>query len=155
LKAQAFAALKPEAPLGDWLSFMQSSAPPERVQAIMQVVEKRPQELANLIGSADSATREQALAVVPGMQNITPEIRDAVLAEERKVVEGVQRFNEMKSDAPDFWDVQVQLRTRFSYWKQAWWTVQQKLGLDGRPPVKEIYDLALIRSKESTMDEIV
>ena len=61
----------------------------------------------------------------------------------------------MKSEDPQFLDIQVQLRTRFNYWHQAWWTVHQLTGVDGRPPVQELFGLALVRSKDSTMDEIV
>jgi hypothetical protein len=141
--------------LGDWLPFMKYGSPEERIQAVMKVVEERPTELAKLIRSTDSTTRESALSAVVQLRKVTPEIREAVLAEGREIAEGVRAFNLMKADEPRFYDVQIQLRTRFSYWKQAWWQVQQLMGLDGIPPVQEIHDLALTRSKDTTMDEIV
>ena len=66
----------------------------------------------------------------------------------------IRQFNTMKDDAPDFWDVQIQLRGRFNTWKQAWWLMHKRVGLDGRPPVQEIHDLALIRARGTSMDEI-
>jgi hypothetical protein len=155
VEAEKFAALRSDAPLGDWLPFMRHGSPEERIQAVMKVVEERPAELANLISSTNSDTRESALSAVIQLTKVTPEIRDAVLAEGRDISEGVRAFNRMKSDEPGFYDVQIQLRTRFSYWKQAWWRVQQLMALDGVPPVQEIHDLALARSKETSMDEIV
>jgi hypothetical protein len=155
VKAEKFAALKPDAPLEDWLPFMQQESSVERIRAVMKVVEERPAELANLVRSTNSAIRESALSAVIELTRVTPEIRDAVLAEGRDIAEGVRAFNQMKADDPRFYDVQIQLRTRFSYWKQAWWQVWQLMGLDGGPPVQEIHDLALARSKDTTMDEIV
>ncbi len=154
VEAERFAALKPEAPLEMWLPFMTSDAPEERTKTIISHVEERQTELAGLIGSTNSAVREMALSAVPKLSKINPEVKDAVLAEGREIAEGVRKFNEMKSDDPKFWDVQIQLRSRFNYWKHAWWIVHKAFGLDGRPPVKEIYDLAVIRARETSMDEI-
>ncbi len=155
VEAEKFAALKPDAPLEGWLSFMNYDSPEERMQAVMQVVEARPAELVRLIRSTNSTPRESALSAVPKLSTITPEICEAVLAEGREIATGVRRFNEMKSDDPRFYDVQIELRSRFNYWKQAWWTTHQRLGLDGRPPVQEIFDLAQVRAQGTSMDEIV
>jgi hypothetical protein len=155
VEAQQFAALKPEAPLSEWLAFMRPDAPEQRSQSIMKVVETRPAELAELIRSTNAATREAALSAATQLKQITPEIRDAVSAEGREIAEGLRRFNTMKSDDPNLWSAQLELRSRFAYWKRAWWTVHRALGLDGRPPVQEIHDLAMVRSKDTTMDEIV
>ena len=155
VESEQFAALKPDAPLEEWLPFMRNDPPDERVQAVMNVIEARPTELAHLIRSTNSTTRELALSAVPNMRTIPPETLEAILAEGRDIAAGVRNFNDMKAEAPDFHEVQIQLRSRFNYWKRAWWTAHQRLGLDGRPPVQEIHDLALVRAKESSMDEIV
>jgi hypothetical protein len=42
----------------------------------------------------------------------------------------------------------------FNNWKQAWWTIHQRLGVAGRPPVREIHDLAAIRARGTAMAEI-
>jgi hypothetical protein len=133
---------------------MRHRSPEERINAVMKVVENRQTELARLIRSTNSKTREYALSAVLRLLKITPEISEAVLAEGRDIAEGVLRFNEMRSDDPRFHDEQVQLPSRFSYWKQAWWIVHQQMGGDGRPPVQQIYDLARVRSKDTAMDEI-
>ena len=137
------------------MSFIRYDSTEERQQAVMKVVQERQAELAMLIGSTNSMTREPALRAVLQLTTIAPEIRDAVLAEGRDIAVGIRHFNEMKKDAPRFYDVQVELRARFGFWKQAWWTVQRELGLDGRPPVQELYNLALVRAKDTSMDEIV
>ncbi len=155
VEAEQFATLKPDAPLEKWLSFMNYDSPEERVQAVMKVVEARPAELARLIRATNSTARESALSAVPKLVTITPEISESVIAEGREIAAGVRQFNGMKADEPHFYEVQLELSSRFNFWKLAWWTTHQRLGLDGRPPVQEIYDLALVRAQDTSMDEIV
>jgi hypothetical protein len=155
VEAEKFAALKPDSPLQDWLIFLTYGAPEDRVKAVMKIVEERPQELASAIGSSEDNVRELALNAVASLTRVTPEVSGAVLAEGRSIAEGIRGFNTMKADDPNFYNVQLNLRTRFSYWHRAWWTVHQKTGVDGRPPVQEILDLALVRAKEPSMDEII
>jgi hypothetical protein len=155
VEAQEFAALKADAPLEEWLKFMKAFAPLERSRALMQQVAGHQAELARLIGSTNSAVRESALSAVMQLTNVAPEVSEAVLAEGCAVAEGIRQFNDMDAGAPDFYDVQIQLRSRFSYWHQAWWTVHRLTGVDGRPPVQTILDLALVRANATTMDEIV
>lgn len=154
LAAKKFAALKPEAPLAQWLEFVDDSVP-ERAAAVMAIVSTRQSELAQLISNPDAALREKALSAVPSLRAPTAEITDATLAEGREIAAGIRRFNEMKAEDPQFYNVQVELRTRFNYWKQAWWTIHQIQNLDGRPPVQEIFDLAQVRAQGTSMDEIV
>ncbi len=68
--------------------------------------------------------------------------------------DGIRRFNALPANDPESHDVPLDLRTRFNYWKPAWWTIHQRLGVDGRPPVQVIYDLATVRAQGTTMDEI-
>jgi hypothetical protein len=152
---QKFAALKPDAPLEQWLAFLEYDAPEGRQQAVLKVAESRPAELAKLIRSADSREREPALTAAEKLTQVTPEITAAVLAEGRDIAAGIRRFNEMKENEPRFLDVQIELRGRFSYWKRAWWNVHRRIGADGRPPLQEIHDLALVRSKGTSIDEIL
>jgi hypothetical protein len=121
----------------------------------MNVVEQRPGELTELLRSTNATTREAAFTAVRQLKGFTPEIRDAVIAEGQEITEGLRRFNTMKSDDPKLWSTQMELRSRFADWKRAWWIVHKAFGLDGKPPVQEIHDLAMARAKATTMDEIV
>lgn len=154
LTAKKFAALKPEAPLVQWLDFVDDSVP-ERATAAMAIVSARQTELAQLVSNPDAAVREKTLSAIPSLRAPTAEITEATLAEGREIASGIRRFNEMRVEDPQFYNVQVELRTRFNYWKQAWWTIHQIQNLDGRPPVQEIFDLAQIRAQGTSMDEIV
>ena len=155
VEAARFAALMPDAPLPDWLTFLTAEAPAERVIAVMRIVEQRPTDLANAIRSPDPRLRELALTAVTHLTNVAPPVSDAVLADGRDIAEGIRRFNTMPSDAPDFYTVQVELRSRFADWHHAWWAVHQRTGADGAPPVQAILDLASVRAGETSMDEIV
>jgi hypothetical protein len=155
IEAERFAALKPDAPLQEWLGFLTYEAPAERAKAVTKVVEERPTELAAAIRSPESRVRELALSAVTHLTNVAPEVSEAVLAEGREIADGIRRFNGMKEDDASSHNVQMDLRSRFSDWHHAWWTVHQKTGVDGRPPVQEILNLALVRAKEPSMDEIV
>jgi hypothetical protein len=122
---------------------------------VTKIIEQRPAELAQLIASSDSNLREAALGAVTRLSRITPEISGAVLTEGREIEAELRFFNDMKSDDPKFYEVQMDLRTRFSYWHRAWWTVHQLTGVNGRPPVQGILDLAQVRSKETSLSDIV
>ena len=154
-EAAAFSALAPDAPLLDWLSHLPYEAPPERVQAVMQVVEERQAELAQLIGAETQASREAALDAVPRLSAISAEVAAAVQAEGGAIAAAIEVFNGMSSEVPDFYDVQVALRSRFNHWKLAWWSTFHQLDLDGRPPLQTIHELAQRRAQDTSMDEIV
>lgn len=154
LIAKKFAALSATASLTEWLEFVDDIVP-ERATAATAVFSARQAELAKLISSPEANVREKALAAVPSLRAPSPEITEATLAEGREIAAGIRRFNEMKAEDPRFYEVQIELRSRFNYWKQAWWTIHQIQNLDGRPPVQEIFDLATVREKDTSMDEIV
>ena len=151
----ALAALEPDASLEKWLDFLAYGAPEDRTKAIMQVVEARPGELAEAIRSPDEELRNHALWAVTILSKVDPAVSEAVQAEGRIVAESLRRFNEMSATDTQFLNIQVPLRSRFNTWRHAWWTVHQLTGIDGRPPVQEMHDLALVRAKETTLDEIV
>jgi len=155
VEAEQFAALKSDAPLLEWLNFLEYETPADRVQAIMQVVDARAGELLPMIQSADAQTRERALTAVPKLAVITPELGEILRAEGKAIVAALARFNQMPTDDPRFYDLQMELNSRFTAWKYAWWTAHRRLGWDGRPPVQEIHDLALVRAQGTRMDEIV
>lgn len=154
VRAAEFAALKPDAPLEAWLPFLFDSPTEEQKQAVQKRIEEHPAELAALIRSTNGPMRQYALQAADYLPKPVSEVTEAVLAEGRDIADGIRKFNAMSADAPAFHEVLLDLRTRFNYWKHAWWTIQQRLGIDGRPPVQEIYDLATVRARGTAMDEI-
>ncbi len=122
--------------------------------AVAEVVAGRQGDLATLIGSSDEAVREKALLATQYLGSPTPEVSEAVLAEGRAIAEGIRESNSMKNTDPEFYQKLNDLRSRFNSWKQSWWVIHQRLGLDGRPPVQEIHELARIRERGTAMDDI-
>jgi hypothetical protein len=155
VEAEKFAALKPDGPIEEWLRFLREDMPAERAQALMKVVEEHPADLARAIRSTDQTTAERALSAVTKLSRVSPDVGEAVRDVGRNIADGIRRFNDMKADEADDYSFASDLRSRFSYWHRAWWTVHQKIGLDGRPLLREILDLALVRAKDPCMDEIV
>lgn len=154
VKAREFAALKPDAPLEQWLPFLFESPNAERTAVVIQRINERQGELAKLIGSPDERMREHALSSTKYAERPAPEVTEAVLAEGRAIAAGIRTFNELKADDPKFHALPGELRMRFNHWKQAWWSLSRRLDLDTRPPVQEIHDLATVRARDTGMDEI-
>ena len=154
VRAQEFAALKPDAPLEEWLPFLFEEPNAERTRVVIEHINSQQADLAKLLRSADKQMREHAFSAVDYVEKPAPEVVEVVLAEGRDIAEGIRRFNALPENNPKFHDVLLDLRTRFNVWKQAWWTIHQRLGVDGRPPVQAIYDLATVRARGTAMDEI-
>jgi hypothetical protein len=155
VEAEKFAALKPDAPLEEWLLFLREDAPGERVQAVMKTVGQRPAELATLIRSRDFAVRDAALRAVVALPELTPAVAEAVLAGGREIAEGIRRFNAMKSDEPGLADTARELCNRFNGWKSVCWAVHQRFGLNVRPALQEIHDLAFDHAPDTAIGDIV
>ena len=154
IAAREFAALSAATPLAAWLRFVRYDQPEERIAAAMAAIGERQDELAQAV-RAGGPVREDALLAVVRLTRVAPEVAEVVLAEGRELAAAIRTFNAMSAEDPGFYDVQVELRSRFNYWHRAWWTVHQRTGADGRPPVQEVLDLALVRAADTSMDEIV
>ncbi len=154
VEAAEFAALDPDGPLDAWLRFLQPSGPADRLQAIMEVVEGRQPDLADAIRSNVDTTREAALYAVTMLTLVTPDVSKAVLDEQREILGELRRFNLLTEQDEGYYELGNELRTRFNDWHRAWWTVHQLTGVDGRPPVQEVLDLARVHPGDGFMQEI-
>lgn len=151
----AFTTLDPESPLVDWLEYVDYEEVPERVSKAMSVIRNRQAELAQLVGSDDNDLCKKALAAVARLDSIKPEVIKAVLAYGQRIESDIRHFNTMEKGDPDFYDFQVRLRSRHINWHYAWWTIYKRTDVDARTPVQSIHDLAKVRARETSMDEIV
>ncbi len=155
LLVDAFPALDPESPLIEWLEYVNYDQLPERINTAMSVIESRQEELAQLIRSDDIDVRKSAMEAVIRLSHIAPVVTEVVLADGKEIETNIRRFNTMTPTDPEFYNFQIELRSRFSYWHRAWWNIHQRTDVDARPPVQKILDLAEIRARETSMDEIV
>lgn len=154
VRAQEFAALKPDATLEQLLPFLFEGPTPESIRVVVKGIEERQAELAKLMRSTNATMREYAMRAAEYAPKPTPELVEAVLAEGRDIAAIIRTFNALPATDPKYHEVPFDLRSRFNDWKQAWWTISRRLGVDGRPPVQEIYDIATVRARGTAMDEI-
>jgi hypothetical protein len=152
-RAQEFAALKPDASLDQLLPFLFKGPTPESTAVVTKAIAERQTELAALIRSPNETTREFAMRAVTYAPQPPPELVEAVLAEGRAIAAVISQFNARSPADPNHNDA-PELRSRFSDWRDAWWTIQQQLGVDGRPPVQQIHDLATVRAPGTAMSDI-
>ena len=153
-EADRFAALAPDAPLEDWLSFVGPAGPMERYNAIEAVVAQRQEELAAIILSTDVPLREKALLMTQTLRSPSPAIADAVVAEGRAIADEIRKSNALRDDDPALASTLVDLNGRFNSWQRAYFCVCQRLGQDGIPLYREIHELASVRAPGTAMDEI-
>lgn len=153
--AAKFAALPADAPLAEWLRFLFESPNAERTRIVTEHLNTRQIELCELFRDEQEEMRERAFEAVAYVAQPAPELKDALLAAGHDIAEAIRRFNALPPTDPGYPTAPVELRSRFNYWKRAWWTVSQRLDLDARPPVQEIHDLATVRATGTGMDEIV
>ncbi|MEO8068283.1 MAG: hypothetical protein ABI599_11375 [Flavobacteriales bacterium] len=154
VRAEQFAALKADPSLAELLPFLFEEPNDERSAIVIKAINERQVELAELIRSTEATTREYALRAAEYPEQPAPEVVEAVLAEGHAIAVGIRAFNTLTRDDASFYQVRQDLNTRFNYWKQAWWTIHQRIGVDGRPPVKEIHDLTVDRVTGNALDEI-
>jgi len=155
LEAARFAALSPGAPIEDWLVFVRSDGSMERNNAVMLVVGERQSELVPLLTSFDPEVRERAQLAAQFLAEPIAEIGQALLAEGHEIAEEIRRVAAMESADPSAGQALNELRRRFLSWKQAWWVLHPRLGLEGRPPLQQIHDLASEASPNPVILEIV
>jgi hypothetical protein len=154
MRAQEFSALEPDASLEHLLPFLFEGPTPERTAVVVKAVAERQPELATLVLSRNEAVREYALRAVTYATQPAPELVEAVLAEGRAIADCVRRFNELPETDPNYNTPLRDLSSRFNDWKHAWWTISQRIGVDGRPPLQEIRRLAAVRTRDPVMHEI-
>ncbi|MCP4143362.1 MAG: hypothetical protein GY755_24255 [Chloroflexi bacterium] len=54
------------------------------------------------------------------LSHIIPVVTAAVEADGEEIEADIRRFNTMEPDDPEFYNFQMALRSRFSYWHRAW-----------------------------------
>ena len=146
----------PDASIMDWLEYASScNQSDERFIKAINVIETRQNDLAKAILSRDKLKRESALAITAKLIHIKPVTSKSVLTEGSNIEELIRRFNKMTQEDPENFTLTAEILSRFSHWNKAWWNIHRRTKIDGRQPVKNILDLARIRAKKTSMDEVV
>jgi hypothetical protein len=150
-----FAALTPDAPLDKWLSYLKDGVAFDREQAVMKVVEERPGDLAKLMRAPNFYDSDPAMYAVTKLKVIDPEILQTMRDIATEIEEQIRKFNAMKPDQSEYYELSNDIRYRFKGWSQAWWNVHRVSGLDGRPPLEEIIKLASVQKDSGQLQEVV
>jgi hypothetical protein len=150
-----FAALTPDSPLDKWLSYLKSDMAADRERAIMGVVEARPGDLAKLLRAPNFVDSDPAMYAVTKLKVVDPEILQTMRDIATEIEEQIRKFNAMKPDQSEYYELSNDIRYRFKAWSQAWWNVHRVSGVDGRPPLEEIIKLASTQRDSGQMQEVV
>lgn len=153
-RAQEFSSIPTDAPLAEWLPYLFESPNAERTKVVVEHINAQQLELAALIRGSDDTLREYALRSVMYVEQPATELVEAVLGEGRAIADAIRRFYALPETDADSSGIPMNLSFRFNTWKHAWWTLHKQLGIDGRPPVQEIHNLALVRAKDAGIGEI-
>jgi hypothetical protein len=153
VRAQKFAALKADATLADLLEFESYEAPAEWKQKITDYAVAHPKELAAAI--RDPKQEGVALAVVGRVPVIAPEVIAAMNSTVDDLAAEIEKFYQMDETDSRYYDVALQIRTRFEQWRHAWWHVHGVAHLDGRPPLERLMALARSKPQGKQVDDIL
>jgi hypothetical protein len=145
--------LKADATLADLLEFESYEAPADWKQKITDYAVAHPKELAAAI--RDPKQEGVALAVVERVPVIAPEVIAAMNSTVDDLAAEIEKFYQMDETDSRYYDVALQIRTRFEQWRHAWWHVHGVAHLDGRPPLERLMALARSKPQGKHIDDIL
>jgi hypothetical protein len=151
-----FAALTSDSPLEEWLKWFDGFArDAQRYQAIMKQVEARPADLSRLLLSPNDETYGHAIDVAYSLKVVDPVVLQGMRDVASDLEDQIRKLNKMSREQPGYDDVGNHIRSRFNRWCTAWEMVQDRSGVDGRPPVEEILKLASVQKENVYMQGVV
>ncbi len=154
IREREFAGLDSNSPLEQWLPYLFETPRDEWTPLVLQQIEERQKDLARIIRSTNAKSREYALRATIYPTKPAPEVIEAVLAEGREIASEIPKLSQLSTADPLFDPQSQDFNMRFRNWKEAWWGLSQRLGLDTQPPVQEIHELAKKYAGTTAIDEI-
>lgn len=157
-KTAAFAALTPADPAEAWLRFADPGEPLDRRTEAAAALARRTEagaELSALILSPDLETSDRALRAVALMDPPPAGLGPAILEVGRQIAEQIRTVNSTPVDADPSYELAAAASVRFAGWSEAARTVHGLDGLDLRPLMQELRDLAGVRDESVTMQDVV
>jgi hypothetical protein len=151
-----FDALTPDSPLGQWLSFrVPFGRDSDRNKAIMKVVEARPADLSTLLLSPKPEEYVGAMNAVSELPVVDPLVIQALRDVAGDMEAQIRKFKAMSPQQPGYDDVGKEIGQRFNSWGHPWEYVHRVSGVDGRPPVEEILQLATAGKPSPQMQGVI
>jgi hypothetical protein len=150
-----FNALTSDSPLEEWLKFFDGFARvPERYQAIMKQVEARPADLAKVLKSSNDEDHGKAMDATAQLKVVDPIVLQAMRDVAADIAEQIRKFNAMSPQQEGYDALGGHIQSRFNRWCAPWEMVQDRSGVDGRPPVEEILKLASVQKGNTYMQGV-
>ncbi len=156
-RGAAFAALRADAPLSEWLFFTHPEHPLGRRQAAAEAIARRPQATAELgaeMRSPDRAAADLALRAVALMDPPPPGLGDAVAAVGREIAADLREVNATPVDADPSYELAAAASLRFAGWNEAARALHGRDGVDLLPVMRELCELAAVRAESVTMSDV-
>ena len=154
----AFASVAPDAPLLDWMKHTEYGAPEARKKAALVAIAARPQlrvELTELMQSPDAELAGRALRLIEDLPQPQPDLIAPVAETGRAIAGLIRHFNATSVQQDPSYLGAADVSTRFNAWMVAVRKLREKSGGDFTPELREILELARVRSDSDAMRQDV
>ena len=150
----AMRALRPDAPLAQWLVFMRYGVPQQRIDAAVAAIRARPNFVAEMshemLAGEHEASRE-ALRALEHMQPPPTELAEAVAAVGREIAQALRDLDPPPALPDRPYSYGSDISTRFAAWMVATRALQGKGDADFAPELKEILQLSRQHQQSYTL----
>jgi hypothetical protein len=154
----AFAALTPESPATEWLRFTRYGVDEERRAAAANALAKRPNvvaEMTPVILGDDHDLTDVALRAISLMKPPPPGFGPVISELGRRIVEEIKVVNATTAEEDPSYQKAADASVRFVGWSEAARTIHGRDGVDLRAEMKEILELAKVRTESIVMRDVV
>lgn len=154
----AFEALDESSPFDAWLAFTHPSKPQARREAAALALSRRPDyvaELSRRIRSQDGEQADLALRSVALLPVPPAGLAPAVEEVGRQIAQQIREVNATPAEADPSYELAGRVSWRFAGWHEAARTLHGRPGVDLRPVLKQILELARVRRESLAMQDVV
>jgi hypothetical protein len=154
----AYAALKPDSPIGDWLRFTRYGQEEERREAAAAAIARRANvvaELSPLILSENRETSDLALRAISLMRPPPEGLAPAVSEVGHRLADEIRVVNATTPEEDPSYLKAADASVRFAGWSEAARVLHGRPGVDLRPEMITILELARVRSESLVMKDVV
>lgn len=141
-----FEALPENAPVSQWVRFLDDRMPNSVIGEAKAVIERRQPEVAELIRSTDRVARSQGLEAAGYLERPSAAVQAALLDEGRLVAAEIRGFK--NGDA-------TEVRSRYQDWRLAWWRVHGLVPDLDAASIREIAGMAQAAGRSGAIREAV
>jgi len=153
----AYGALTPDSPIEDWLRFTRYGQDEGRREAAAAAIARRPDVVAGLsplVRSDDRDTSDLALRAIALMKEPPEGLGPAVADVGRSLADEIRAVNATKIEDDPGYQKAAFAEVRFFGWAEAARVLHGRPGVDMLPAMREIEELAKVRTESYVMREV-